>query len=93
VIMIGIDTFKSVLQEIEKIIDPLSGDSPAATLERIKKEIRFEVSDSGYFLDATTTAVEDVRQRLTEIRDQYWRLKKVPDGHGGVIYQRATRKS
>jgi PAS domain S-box-containing protein len=93
VILIGIDTFKSVLQDIKKIVEPLSGGIPAAGLEKIKKEIEFEVSDTDYFLDATTTAVEDVKQRLKEIRDQYWRLKKVSDGHGGVIYQRATRKS
>jgi PAS domain S-box-containing protein len=97
VILIGVETFKTVLQDIEKIAEPLSGDTlsgdiTAADLEKIKKQIQFEVSETDYFLDATATAVEDVKQRLKEIRDQYWRLKKVSDGHGGVIYQRATRK-
>jgi hypothetical protein len=92
VILIGIDTFKTVLQDIEKIIKPLSDGISAAAVEKIKKELQFEVSDAAYFLDAATVAVEDVTQRLTEIRDQYWRLKKVPDGTGGIIYQRATKK-
>lgn len=94
VILIGVDTFKTFLQDIEKIIEPLSRDSiAAADLEKIKKQIRFEISETDFFLDATTTAAEDVKQRLKEIRDQYWRLKKVSDGLGGVIYQRATRES
>jgi PAS domain S-box-containing protein len=94
VILIGVDTFKTCLQDIETIIDPLSRDGIAALdLEKIKKQIRFEISETDFFLDATTTAVEDVKQRLKEIRDLYWRLKKVSDGHGGVIYQRATRKN
>ncbi|HSL61969.1 MAG TPA: PAS domain S-box protein [Desulfotignum sp.] len=92
VILIGIDTFKTVLQDIEKIIKPLSDGIPAAAVKKIKNELQFEVSDAAYFLDAATVAVEDVTQRLTEIRDQYWRLKKVPDGTGGIIYQRATKK-
>ena len=92
VILIGVESFKTVLQDIEKLTGQLAGGIAAADLEKIKKEIVFEVSDITYFLDATTTAVEDVRQRLKEIRDQYWRLKKVPDGTGGMIYQRATKK-
>ncbi len=86
--LMGLSSIEDAQQRsiIDFTVDPVAG-------KALVKEIQFEVTDTGYFLDATTTAVEDVKQRLKEIRDQYWRLKKVSDGHGGVIYQRATRKS
>jgi hypothetical protein len=33
-------------------------------------------------------ATQDMKERLSEIREQYWSLKKFPDGIGGIIYQR-----
>jgi PAS domain-containing protein len=33
-------------------------------------------------------ACKDMKERLAEIREQYWNLKKISDGAGGMIYER-----
>ena len=93
VIMMGVEAFKTLLPGIEELTEKLSGPDERKGLEEIINEIKFQVSDANYSLIEITVAVEDVRQRLKEIRDQYWNLKKVSDGSGGIIYQRATKQS
>ena len=93
VIMMGVESFKTLLPGIEELTKKLSGPDERKSLEDSINEIKFQVSDANYSLIEITVAVEDVRQRLKEIRDQYWNLKKVSDGSGGIIYQRATKQS
>jgi PAS domain S-box-containing protein len=92
VIMMGVETFKTFLPGIEELPEKLSSRDERKGLEDIINEITFQISDVSYSLNEVTIAVEDVRQRLKEIRDQYWNLKKVSDGSGGIIYQRGTKE-
>jgi PAS domain S-box-containing protein len=93
VIMMGVETFKTFLPDIKKLAEKLSGRDGRTGLEGIINEVTSQISDVNYSLNEVTIAVEDVRQRLKEIREQYWNLKKVSDGSGGIIYQRGTKEN
>jgi len=93
VIMIGVEMVKTFLSDIEKLTEKLSNGVAKKDFEEIIYEIKSHVSDMNDFLNDVMIAVEDVKQRLKEIRDQYWNLKKVSDGSGGIIYQRATKEN
>jgi len=93
VIMIGVETVKTFLSDIEKVTEKLADRDVTKDWENILYEIKSNVSDMNYFLNDVMIAVEDVKQRLKEIRDQYWNLKKVSDGSGGIIYQRGTKEN
>jgi len=91
VIMIGVETVKTFLADIEKLSEKLPNRDETTDLKETIYEIKFNVSDMNYFLNEVMIAVEDIKQRLKEIREQYWNLKKVSDGSGGIIYQRASK--
>ena len=93
VIMMGVETFKSFLSDIEKLTENLCSRDVERDGEESINEIKLQVSDIKYFVNEVTTAVEDVKQRFNEIRDQYWNLKKVSDGSGGIIYQRVSKEN
>ncbi len=93
VIMAGVETVKTSLPDIEKLTEKLSGRDGSADWEELVNKIKSESSDMNYFLTEVLAAVEDVKQRLKEIREQYWNLKKVSDGSGGMIYQRGTKEN
>ena len=93
VIMMGVETVQTFLSDIETLTETLSGRDATTELAEITDKIKSHGSDMKYFLNEVMIAVEDVMQRLKEIRDQYWNLKTVSDGSGGMIYQRATKES
>lgn len=93
VIMMGVETVQTFLSDIETLTETLSGRDGTTELAEITDKIKSHGSDMNYFLNEVMIAVEDVMQRLKEIRDQYWNLKTVSDGSGGMIYQRATKES
>ena len=91
VILIGIETVKTFLSDMEKVTEKLAKPDETKDLEEIVYEIRYNVSDINYFINEVMIAVNDIKDRLKEIRDQYWNLKKVSDGSGGIIYQRGSK--
>ncbi len=93
VILIGIETIKTFLTDIEKIVEKLADPDKTKDLEEITYEIRYNVSDINYFINEVMIAVNDIKDRLKEIRDQYWNLKKVSDGSGGIIYERGSKNN
>lgn len=93
VIMMGVEMIKAFLSDIEALTEKGSNGDATTGWEKILDEITSHASEMNYFLNEVMIAVEDVTQRLTEIREQYWNLKKVPDGSGGMIYQRATKEN
>lgn len=92
VIIVGVQTVKTLLPDVEKLTVKISNLEITTGLEDNINEIKSQFLDINYFLDDVMSAVEDVKQRLIEIRDQYWNLKKVSDGSGGMIYQRGTKE-
>jgi len=93
VILIGIETIKTFLADIEKMTEKLSNPEEVKDLEEIIYEMRYNVSDINYFINEVMIAVNDIKDRLKEIRDQYWNLKKVSDGSGGIIYERGSKNN
>ena len=91
VIMMGVETFKAFLRTIDRPTETRSCRDAGRGGEESMKEMESQVSDVHCFLGEVATADEDVRRRLNEIRDQYWNWKKVSDGSGGIIYQRASK--
>lgn len=91
VILIGVETSKTFISDIQKLVEKVTNADNTTDVKEIIYEIQFNVSDVNYFLNEVMVAVEDIKQRLKEIRDQYWNLKKVPDGSGGIIYQRGNK--
>jgi PAS domain S-box-containing protein len=60
-------------------------------LGEIVAEIRRKLAEAEFFIGEAVNAGKDMKARLEEIRDQYWSLTKVPDGAGGLIYQRVSK--
>ena len=91
VIRMGMESLAAFLPDVEKLTELISGQVAIAEVAQIIDGIKPRIADVNFFLDDVLIAVEDITQRLTEIREQYWNLNLVPDGQGGIIYQRATK--
>jgi uncharacterized protein (TIGR00106 family) len=91
VITMGVETVISFLPDVEKLTEKLSGQVATIELAEIVNGIQSQIPDVNFFLNQVVIAVDDVTKRLNEIREQYSNLQQVPDGSGGIIYQRATR--
>ncbi len=93
VVFMGFQSVKAFLSDIQKSTDNLSLADKSTEVKNIVDQIQADIADIDDFIDEVVYAVEDIKRRLTEIREQYWNLKKVPDGVGGYIYQRGTKNN
>jgi PAS domain S-box-containing protein len=92
VTMMGInatgDFLRDLKADIGRLLDP---DEPVRG-EEIGEGIREHFDEIVYFNNQALQACKDMKERLAEIREQYWNLKKVSDGAGGMIYERNKRR-
>jgi PAS domain S-box-containing protein len=73
--------------DIDRMLDPEKEGDPDELIEGI----RYYFDEIVHFNSEAMTACKDIKARLDEIRGQYWKLRKVSDGAGGMIYQRGTK--
>ncbi len=93
VVFMGFQSVKAFLSDIQKLTEKLSVANKSTEIKDIVGKIQADITDTDDFIDEVVFAVEDIKRRLTEIREQYWNLKKVPDGLGGYIYQRGNKNN
>lgn len=93
VILMSIETMKSFVSDLEGLTEKFSCRDMKEETEEMRSALRSVVSDINHFLDDVKSSADDVRLRLKEMKDQYWNLKKVSDGSGGIIYQRGSRST
>jgi len=74
--------------DIDRMLDPEKEGNPDELIEGI----RYYFDEIVHFNNEAMTACNDIKARLDEIRGQYWKLRKVSDGAGGLIYQRGSKK-
>ncbi|MEE4271511.1 MAG: PAS domain S-box protein [Thermoanaerobaculales bacterium] len=91
VILMGVESVRSSLANLESQSEGSSSRRAATEIEKGRVSAGSVFSDINYFLNDVSTAAEDVRSRLKEMKDQYWDLRKVPDGSGGMIYERRSK--
>lgn len=91
VILMGVESVKSSVADLESLVEGCSSRRATAEVEERGASVGSVFSEIKYFLNDVSTAAEDVRFRLKEMKEQYWDLRKVPDGSGGVIYERRSR--
>lgn len=91
VTLMGIDAVNDFLTDLREDLDRWECADDAPKREEILTEIRGKLDEVGFFSHEAVVATRDIQARLAEIRDQYWSLKKVSDGAGGMIYQRGSR--
>lgn len=91
VTMMGIGAVKDFLLEIREDLDRWASADDAAKREEILTGIREKLKEAVFFSQEAGVATRDIKKRLVEIREQYWSLKKVSDGAGGIIYQRGSK--
>jgi PAS domain S-box-containing protein len=90
-ILMGVESVKSCIANIESLFQETSGGRADPEVEKRRASAGSAFSEISYFLNDVSTAAEDVRSRLKEMKEQYWDLRKVPDGSGGMIYERRSR--
>lgn len=91
VALMGVTMTRDFLNGLKEDVQRLSGPEEADRLGEIIAEIRQKLSEADFFTNAAVNASKDMKERLEEIREQYWKLTKVPDGAGGLIYQRESK--
>ena len=93
VTMMGINATGDFLRDLKVDIDGLLNPGEAVKVEEIGKGIREHFEEIVYFNNEAMLACKDMKERLAEIREQYWNLRKVSDGAGGLIYERKTKSN
>ena len=91
IIMMGINAIGNFLGDIRMDIDRLQDPEKEHNPEELIEGIRYFFEEIVYFNNESMLACKDIMGRLEEIRDQYWKFKKVSDGSGGLIYQRGSK--
>jgi PAS domain S-box-containing protein len=92
VTMMGVNATGDFLRDLKMDIDRLLNPDDAVKVDEIGEGIRYHFDEIVYFNNQAMLACKDMKARLTEIREQYWNLKKVPDGAGGMIYERESKR-
>ena len=91
VTMMGISATGDFLGDLKVDIDRLLDPEKGGNADEIVEGIRYYFEEIVHFNNEAMTACKDIKARLEEIRGQYWKLRKVPDGAGGLIYQRGSK--
>jgi PAS domain S-box-containing protein len=91
VTMMGISATGDFLGDLKLDIDRLLDPEKDGNADEIVEGIRYYFEEIVHFNNEAMTACKDIKARLDEIRGQYWKLRKVSDGAGGLIYQRETK--
>lgn len=91
VIMLNLGITEEVLADLKKNLDQCTEVHKAPNMDDVVKKIYHHFEEIIDFKNAAMTACKEIGTRLKEIREEYWRLKKVPDGTGGIIYERQSK--
>jgi PAS domain S-box-containing protein len=91
VTMMGISATGDFLSDLKVDIDRLLDPEKDGNADEIVEGIRYYFDEIVHFNNEAMTACNDIKARLDEIRGQYWKLRKVSDGAGGMIYQRESK--
>ena len=91
VTMMGISATGDFLGDLKVDIDRLLDPEKDGNADEIVEGIRYYFEEIVHFNNEAMTACKEIRARLEEIRNQYWKLRKVSDGAGGMIYERETK--
>lgn len=92
VTMMGVNATGDFLRDLKVDIDRLLNPEDDVAVDEIGEGIRYHFDEIVYFNNQALVACRDMKARLTEIREQYWNLKIVSDGAGGMIYERKTKR-
>ena len=91
VTMMGISATGHFLADLKMDIDRLSDTEKDGNPGEIVEGIRYYFDEIVNFNNEAMKACNDIKARLDEIRGQYWKLRKVSDGAGGMIYERESK--
>ncbi|PKN28538.1 MAG: hypothetical protein CVU64_12795 [Deltaproteobacteria bacterium HGW-Deltaproteobacteria-21] len=91
VTIMGVAMVKEFLAEIKRDIQRSIDAGESSGTEEVASEMNRKFEEAEFFNNEAFKASRDIKLRLEEIREQYWRLKKVSDGGGGIIYQRESK--
>jgi len=91
VTMMGINATADFLRDLKVDIDKLLNPDDSVKAEEVGEGMRYHFDEIVYFNNQALQACKDMKERLAEIREQYWNLKKVSDGAGGMIYERKKK--
>jgi len=91
VTIMGVTMVKEFLAEIKKDIVRLKEDGESSGPEELMSGLDGKFEEAEFFNNEAFKSSKDMKLRLEEIREQYWKLKKVSDGGGGIIYQRESK--
>jgi PAS domain S-box-containing protein len=93
VTMMGISATGDFLGDLKVDIDRLLDPEKEGNPDDLVEGIRYYFDEIVHFNNEAMTACKDIKARLDEIRGQYWKLRKVSDGAGGMIYERQGKNS
>jgi len=93
VVAMSLDVIGDTLAELKKILSGCPQVEQTPKLEPLPPEVHRGLGRIKEFKDEAATACTEITRRLREIREECWRLRKVPDGIGGLIYERRSRRA
>lgn len=92
-IMFDLGVTEDILAELKENVAKAPDGEKTLTMTETEKKIVFHIDELIDFNKSARTACEDIAARLKEIREEYWRLSTVPDGTGGSIYERQSKRT
>jgi PAS domain S-box-containing protein len=91
-IMMNLSIAEDTITDLKKNMDKCTEADKALNMDDVGKEIHHHFEEIVDSMNSSMSACKDIAVRLKEIREEYWRLRKVSDGTGGIIYERRNKR-
>jgi len=92
-IMMNLSFTEDVLLDINANLDELNKNDEDVNMDDLFKKTHQHFEELIEAQNEAMTACKEIAARLKEIREEYWRLNRVSDGAGGIIYERQSKRS
>jgi PAS domain S-box-containing protein len=92
-VMINLEATAEELGELENFVSSALNQEKEYCMAKAEKSIRRLFEELIDFNKSAMTTCKEIAARLKEIREEYWRLRKVSDGFGGSIYERHSKST
>jgi len=92
-IMINLGATAEELADLVAIAAKDLNEEKTVDMAKTEKAMQHHFEELIDFNHSAMAACREIAARLKEIREEYWRLSKVPDGTGGSIYERQGKRA
>ncbi|MGD9819673.1 MAG: PAS domain S-box protein [Desulfomonilaceae bacterium] len=93
VVRMNLSFTEDVLFDLKVNLGKLTKSDKSLNMDEVIIETHQYVGELIEVQSEAMTACKEIEARLKEIREDYWRLNRVSNGTGGIIYERQSKRS